>query len=160
MIADDAQLKRHAGMLAVTDRGRHAGIRHRHNNINVDVTFAGKLRAEGFTHLIDRASTDNGVRPREINVFENAGAWRLRRERLVNFGLDDRTLVVEHDDFAGLDVANVFRANDVERTGFRRENWAAVEFAVHQRANAERVARADQLFVGQRDECVSAFDGA
>jgi len=57
-------------------------------------------------------------------------------------------VIVEHDHLAGLDIANVFRPDDVEGAGFRREDGASVEFAQHQRANTERVAGADQLLVG------------
>ncbi len=69
-------------------------------------------------------------------------------------------MAVEHDDFAGLDVADVFGADDVERAGFRRQDRAAVEFAHHQRTNAERIAGADQLLVGQRHQRIGAFDRA
>ena len=57
---------------------------------------------------------------------------------------------VEHDDLAVLDVADVVRADDVERAGLRGQDRTAVEHAEHQRADAERIARADQLLVGQR----------
>ena len=52
------------------------------------------------------------------------------------------------------------RADDVERAGLRRQDRAAVEFAQHQRADAERIARADQLLVGQRHQRIGALDGA
>jgi hypothetical protein len=66
--------------------------------------------------------------------------------------------LVEHDDLAGLDVADIFRADDVERAGLRGQDRAAVEFAEHQRADAERIARADQLLVGQRDQRIGALE--
>ena len=69
-------------------------------------------------------------------------------------------LLVEHDDLAGFDVADIFRADDVERAGLRRQDRAAVEFAEHQRADAERIARADQLLVGQRHQRIGALDRA
>ena len=50
------------------------------------------------------------------------------------------------------------RADDVERAGLRRQDRAAVELADHQRADAERIARADQLLVGQADEGVGALE--
>ncbi|MEY9493929.1 hypothetical protein ABIE93_005136 [Bradyrhizobium elkanii] len=71
-----------------------------------------------------------------------------------------RAGLVEHDDLAGLDVADVFRADHVERAGLRGQDRTAVEIAEHQRADAERVARADQLLVGQRDQRIGALDGA
>src|SRR6266403_4433481 len=135
---DDAlAFDRHAGMLAVADRGGHAGIRHRHHDVDLDMAFARELRAEGFSHLIHRPSADDGIRPREIDVFEDAGPRRFWRKRLVAL----RAAVVEHDDLAGVDVADVFRADDVERAGFRGEDRTAVEFAQHQRTYAERIAR-------------------
>ena len=69
-------------------------------------------------------------------------------------------LFVEHDDFAVLDVANIFRADDVERAGLRGQDRIAVEFAQHQRTDAERIARADQLLVGQADKGIGAFERA
>ena len=71
-----------------------------------------------------------------------------------------RALVVEHDDFAVLDVAHIFRADDVERAGLRGQDRAAVERAHHQRTDAERVAGADQLLVGEADEGIGAFQCA
>src|SRR6266481_4470776 len=138
MVSDDAEFERHAGMLAVADRGGHAGIRHRHHDIDLDMAFARELRAEGLADVIDAASADDRIRPREIDVFEDAGPRRFWRERLVTL----RAVPVEYDDFAGLDVADIFCADDVERAGLRRQDRPAVEVAQHQRANAERIARA------------------
>ncbi len=64
----------------------------------------------------------------------------------------------DDDDLAVLDVAHEARADDVERAGLRSENIFAVELADNERADAERVARADQLLVGQANQRVSAFD--
>src|ERR1700686_4499245 len=110
VVSDDAELERHAGMLAVADRGGHAGIRHRHHDVDLDMAFARQLGAEPLTDLIHRTSADDRIRPREIDVFEDAGPRRLGRKRLVAL----RAALVEHDDLAGLDGANKFRAGDVE----------------------------------------------
>ena len=69
-----------------------------------------------------------------------------------------RAFVVEDDDLAILDVAHVFRADDVERAGFRCQDRAAVELAEHQRPDAERVAGTDQLLVGHGDEGIGALE--
>ncbi len=63
-------------------------------------------------------------------------------------------------DLAVLDVAHVLRADDVERAGLGGQDRAAVELAEHQRPDAERIARADQLLVGEADEGVGAFEHA
>ena len=67
-------------------------------------------------------------------------------------------VLVEHHDFAVLHVAHVLRADDVERAGLRRQDRAAVELADHQRPDAERIARADQLLVGEADKGEGAFE--
>src|ERR1700754_2631554 len=83
VVADDAEFERYPGMLAVADRGGHAGIRHRHHDVDLDMAFTRELRAEGLAHFIDRPPADDGIRPREIDIFEDAGPRRLRQERLV-----------------------------------------------------------------------------
>src|SRR5216684_9353577 len=121
MVSDDAEFERYAGMLAVADRGGDAGIRHRHHDVDLDMAFARELRAERFSDLIDRSPADDGIRPREVDVFEDAGPRRFWRKRLVAL----RAVLVEHDDLAGFDVTDVFRADDVERAGFGCEDRAA-----------------------------------
>ena len=69
-----------------------------------------------------------------------------------------RAVLVEHHDFAVLDVAHVLRADHVERAGLGGQDRAAVELAEHQRADAERVTGADQLLVGHADEGIGAFE--
>ena len=154
MIADDAELVGDARLLGIADRRRHAGIRHRHDHVGRRRRLAREFGAHGLAHVVDVAAADDRIRPREIDVFEDAGPRRHRRERLVRL----RAVLVEHDDLAVLDVAHVFGADDVERAGFRGEDRAAVELADHQRADAERVARADELLVGEADEGIGAFE--
>ena len=84
------------------------------------------------------------------------GRGAHRREGLVRMG----AVLVEHENLAVFHVADVLRADDIERAGFRGEDRAAVEFAQHQRPDAERVAGADKFFVGQADEGVGAFEQA
>ena len=67
-------------------------------------------------------------------------------------------LLGDDDDLAVLDVADEAGPDDVERAGLGGQDVVAVEFAEHQRADAERVARADQLLVGQADEGIGALD--
>ena len=71
-----------------------------------------------------------------------------------------RAALVEHQDLAGFDVADIFGADDIERAGLRGEDRAAVELAEHQRPDAERIARADQFLVGHRHQRIGALDGA
>jgi hypothetical protein len=138
MIADDAKLERHAGMLTVADGGRHAGIRNGHHDIDLDVAFTRELRAKRLADFIHGSPAHDGIRPRKVDVLEDAGPRRLWRKRFMAL----RAVLVEYDDFAGLDVADIFRADDVERAGLRRQDRAAVEFAQHQRASRRPRSRA------------------
>ena len=93
-------------------------------------------RADALAHVVDVAALDRGIRPREIDIFEDAEARFLRLEResaLDALGGDDHHL-------AGLQVAHEARADDVERAGLGGEDPGAVEIAEHQRPDAERVA--------------------
>ena len=97
---------------------------------------------------------DDRIRPREVDVLEDAGPRRLGAERLDQFD----TVLGRDDDFAILDVAHEASADDVERAGLRRQDRAAVEVAEHQGTDAQRVACADHLLVGEADERVGALD--
>ena len=97
---------------------------------------------------------DDRIGPGEINVLKDAGPGRLpwQGEEALH------PVAVDHHHFAVLDVADEFRSDDVERAGLRAKNRAAIELAEHKRADAERIARADELLVGQRHQRVGALD--
>src|ERR1700690_1223611 len=103
MVANDAEFERPSGFPGVAERGRHAGVRHRHHHVDLDMAFARELRAEGLADLVDRSSADDRIRAREIDVLEDARPRRLRRKRLVAL----RAALVKHDDLAWLDVAEI-----------------------------------------------------
>ena len=79
------------------------------------------------------------------------GSWRERLDAANALGADD-------DDLAGLDLAHEFRADNVEGAGFRGQDPGLAEPAEHQRADAQRVAHADQRLLRQRDQRVRALD--
>ena len=107
-----------------------------------------------LAHVVDGAAVHDRVGPGEVDVLEDAGARRLAREGAQR--LD--ALLRDHHHLAVLDVAHEAGADDVEGAGLGGQDRAAVEFAQHQRADAERVAGADQLLVGERDEGVGALE--
>jgi len=81
------------------------------------------------------------------------------RGRIGGNGLSDCAPSSENTTISPLSTsAHVVRPDDVERTGLRRHDRAAVELADHQRADAERIARADQLLVGEGGKRIGAFD--
>src|SRR5260370_40641296 len=100
-------------MLAVADRGGHAGIRHRYHDVDLDMAFARELRAESLSDLIHRSPADDGIRPREVDVFEDAGPRWHRRMRLLGFG----GLVGENQHFTRGYVAGAFFAHGIHGRG-------------------------------------------
>ena len=141
--------------LRVAERRRHAGIGHRHDDVGLRRRFARQSRAHRLARVVDRAAVDDGIRARRNRRIRRCRAARAAAGtacRLVTPSL------VDHDDLAVLDVAHEVGADDVERAGLRGEDRTAVEFAEHQRPDAERIARADQLLVGERDQRVGALD--
>ena len=77
MIADDSELEGNAAGLRVAERRRDAGIGNRHHDVGVGRRLARQFGAHRLARVIDRASVDDRIRPREIDVFENAGAHPL-----------------------------------------------------------------------------------
>jgi hypothetical protein len=61
-------------------------------------------------------------------------------------------------DLAIIDLAHELRPDDIKRAGFRRKHICVLQLAEHQRAQAQRIACANQLLVGNRDQRVAAFN--
>ena len=90
----------------------------------------------------------------EVDILEDTGTHRLGREGLEALhplGGDDHHLAV-------LDIAHEFGTDDVERAGLGGEDVVTVEFAQHERADAERVPCADQHGVGEADQRIGPLD--
>jgi hypothetical protein len=140
MVADDAELERHAGGLRIADRGRHAGIGHRNHDVRFGRHLAREFRAHVLADLVDGPALHEGIGAGEIDVLEDA--WPRRHPRERPQALDPA--LGDVDDLAVLDVADEPGTDDVERTRLGGQQVMAVEFAEHQRPDAERVAGTDQ----------------
>ncbi len=140
VVADDAELEGHAALGGVADRRRHAGVGHRDHQVGVDVALAGELGADALPRLVDAGALDDAVGAREVDVLEDAEALVLRAERVVAVHAG----VVDHDDLARLDVAHEVGADDVEAAGLGCQDVGVADLAQHQRADAVRIAHADQ----------------
>ena len=64
----------------------------------------------------------------------------------------------DHHHLAILHLAHEVGADDVERTGLGCEHPGLAETPKDERPDAERIARADELLVGETDQRVGAFD--
>ena len=87
-------------------------------------------------------------------MFEDAWPGRHRLERVDAAN----AVVVDDDQLAGLDVALVGRADDVQGHAFGGEDHRLAQAAHDQRADAERVPASNHALTRQADERISALD--
>src|SRR4029453_17597571 len=139
VIADDAVFERQPRLLRIADGRGHARVRNGDDDVCIGRSLARQLPAHLFPYFIDRAATDDRVRPGEIDVFEDAEPRRVFGNETV--ALD--ALARDHYHLAILDLAHEFRADDVERAGLRGKHPRFAELAQHERPDAVRIARAD-----------------
>src|SRR5438105_14985865 len=159
MIANQAHAEGNSGIERVAYGGGHAGIRDGDNDVGLDGMFAGEQAAEHFATLVDGAAKNDAVRPREVNMLENALLVLLGGSE-VN-GLDAALGDAHH--FAGLDFADVLRVEQIERAGFAGDEPGGAaagrrKFAENERAEAARIARGVKLVGGEDEKRIGAFN--
>ena len=111
-----------AGFLRITDRGRGSGFRNADHQVGVDRAFAGQPTTDLKPGAVHRPACDRAVRPRQVDVFENAA---------LGFGIGEAgrpdTIGVDGQKLARLDVADERGTDNVQSGGFRRHHPAAVQ---------------------------------
>ena len=113
------------------------------------------MPAHVHPHPVDVLVGNGAVGPREIDVLKDAkGAPLLFRESLNAF---EPAFVDDHD-FAGLDIADEFGVNQVERTGFAGENPGIADFADAERTKTVGITDTNELLLGHDHERIGAFD--
>ena len=114
MVSQKSDFKADAAGLCVTERGCGRAIRHGNNDVGIDRAFLGELLAHLAANLVAALLENLGVWAAEVDVFENAvGEAVFLREA---FGME--TVLGDGQKFAGLDVTNVVRAEQVECASF------------------------------------------
>jgi len=154
MITDECHLERDARFEGVADGGGNAGIGNGDDHVRIHGMLAGEPAAELLAALLNGAAEDEAIGPGEIDVLEDAVLVGLLRGEMDGLlaGAGD----AQH--FAGLDVADVFRADEIEGAGFRGDHPGALEAAESERAEAAGVADGVELVAGEQHEGVGAFD--
>ena len=156
VVADDAELEGDARGRGVAERRGHAGIGHRDHDVGLGRRFARQLgRPYSCGPRRRSARPTSTVGAREIDIFEDAGARRAAAGRGSAISI---AVLGDHHHLAVLDLADEAGADDVERAGLRSKDIGAVELAEHQRPDAERIARADQLLVGEHHQRIGALE--
>ena len=110
--------------------------------------FLRQDAAELGAHLVDALAEDVAVGAREVDVLEDAVGERRRRKRMQRA----QAAVADDHHLAGLDVAHVGRADQIERAGLGADDVGVAEPAERERPEAVRVARRDQAVLGQQHE--------
>ena len=144
-------------LLGEAQRGGNAGIGDRHDHIGIDRRFARQFAAHGSCALrrsSGRRASSPAARNRCIRRCRAAPAASGRAA-----GYSTPSSEITTTSPFSISRTNL-RADDVERAGFRAEDIGAVQFAEDQRADAEGIARADELLVGQRHQRIGAFERA
>ena len=161
---------RQAGRLGEAGRGGGAGVGDGHHQVGIDRVLHRQLHAHLATGLVQVAALHVRVRPGEVDELEDA----QRGRRVGETDRARRLARLEDDHLAGLDVADVLGADDVEGRRLRREAPAglgvvAVPQAVvdisggrarqpteDQRTETERIAHADDPALVEDHQAVRA----
>ena len=100
-------------------------------------------RAGPHSRFMHGRAVNDGIRPCEINILENAHG-RLCLAAVVLDGTD--AVLIDDHNFSGLQIPFKPGAYGVESAAFRRENNRAVRaLSIAERAEAVRVTDRDQL---------------
>ena len=139
-----------------TERGVIAGVRHGNHDVGFDRKFSRQLAAHLGADLADVYAADDAVGPRKIDVFEHAEGRLLIRERPFRA----QTVLIDDQDFAGLDLANELRVNQIQRARFRRQYVGAIEFAEASGRQPNGSRTRDQFALAHDQQRKRAFNPA
>ena len=155
VIADERELVRQSALFGETNGRRVRRIRHAEHQLGAGSrAILRETPPKGAAGAVHRTAEDSAVRTCEVNVLEHAALELLRLER------EDRALarLVNGDDLAGLDVALVRGAHDVERARLGREDRCAIQASQNERTPAACVARGEQRVAERHHEAECALD--
>ena len=137
-VLHDAVRIRDAAFEGETHGRRDAAVGHAEHQVGLGRRLAGQDAAHVAARLVDRLAVHDGVGAGKVHVLEDAAGALARLDAL----LGGDAILVEAHDLAGLDVAHVLGAHDVQAAGFTGNHPAAIigQLADAQRADAVGVA--------------------
>ena len=155
MVADDADLERHARFLGIAQGRVVARVGKGHHQVGLYRGLPGQLPAVGLAHGIDVFAEKGAVRPGKIDKLEDAegpGAFLVGVEAA-------NPVVVDDHDLAGVQLAHKGGLHQVQGAGLGCQHIAAVEFAQAQGPKPVGVLDAHQLAqAGEHDKGVGPFE--
>ena len=153
MVADQAHAKRNLRFQGIADGGGNAGIRNGNDDVRIDGMFARQETPEHFPTFVDGAAENDAIRPRKIDMLENALLVLFFGREMDGF--DARLGDAQH--FAGLDFADVLRVEQIEGAGFRGDQpggkaAGSGELAENERTEAARIADRIKLVLRENEK--------
>ena len=71
MVSDNAEFKGNAGFLGIANGRGHTRIRHRNDNVRIDVAFARQFGSDTFPDVINIATFQMTVGTGKIDILKN-----------------------------------------------------------------------------------------
>ena len=96
---------------------------------------------------------DNAIRPREVDVLEDALAGLFSGERTHR---TEPVLIDDHE-LPGLDLPDIRRVDQVQGTGLGAQNVAIAELSENERAESSRIANAVKSVLGEEEQGEGSF---
>jgi len=112
-VLDESDFQRDARRFGESHRGGDAGIGHGDHHVGLRGMLAGQDAAHAPPRQVDGAAGQHRVRPREVDVLEDAVRDAAGRQHLDR----SQTSSVQDDEFPRIDVADGQGAEVVKRTG-------------------------------------------
>ena len=134
-VLDQTVTVRNAGLFGVTDSSRNTGFGGGHDQVSFDGVFAGELTAHFYAGFVDATAGDGGVRASEVNVLEDTTGGLSLSE-----ALGTQAVLVNGEEFAGLNFTHEGRADNIKCRGFGCDNPAALQATEHEGAYTLRIA--------------------
>ena len=158
LVADDAHGVGNAALVGVADGRGRAAVGHRADEVGLDRRLAGQLDADLAPGLVDRAAAEDRIGAREIDMLEDAEARASAGGRGEAIRRRSRRVMTT------ISPGSISRTNSAPMMSSaqvsERQHPAVADAAQHQRAHAQRIAHADQLGPGHRDDGERALDPA
>ena len=156
VVADQPHLERQACGFGIPQRRGDARVGDRDHHVRGGRRFLCELAAERLARPIDVLPEHGAVGPGEIDVLEDAARRGGARKRHGG----GQAALVEQQDLTGFHLALVRGPDQVQGAGLRRhhvpEAAGGFDAPQHQRAEAVRVARCDQMIFAQEHQRVGA----
>src|SRR5262249_40480320 len=123
-------------------------------DVGIDRALTGEFLPDALARLVDAPPLYDAVRAGEVDVLENAETGIA----MVEWPQAPHAARADDHDLSRFNIADELGADDVKRTGLRREDPGVGETAENQRPHTERIAHSDDFLLRERHQRKSALD--